>query len=97
MLQGEVIPHEEKIFSIFETYTEWIKKGKLHPNVELGKKILVTTDQYNLILDYQVMDEVSDNEIVEELADRILQKHRVQSWSFDKGFSSKINKELLKE
>jgi IS5 family transposase len=97
LLQGEMIPHEEKIFSIFETYTEWIKKGKLHPNVELGKKILVTTDQYNLMLDYQVMDEVSDNQVVEELADRILKKHRVQSWSFDKGFSSKINKELLKE
>ena len=97
LLQGELIPHEEKIFSIFETYTEWIKKGKLHPNVELGKKILVTTDQYNLMLDYQVMDEVSDNEVVEELAGRILKKHRVQSWSFDRGFSSKINKELLKE
>jgi hypothetical protein len=65
--------------------------------VELGKKILLTTDQYNLMLDYQVMDEVADNEAVEELADRILKKHRVQSWSFDKGFSSKNNKELLKE
>jgi IS5 family transposase len=97
LLQGEIIPHEEKVFSIFETYTEWIKKGKLHPNVELGKKILLTTDQYDLMLDYQVMDEVSDNEVVEELAGRILKKHRVQSWSFDKGFSSRINKELLKE
>ncbi|MCK5102159.1 MAG: ISNCY family transposase [Cyclobacteriaceae bacterium] len=97
LLQGEIIPHEEKVFSIFETYTEWIKKGKLHPNVELGKRILVSTDQYNLMLDYQVMDEVSDNEVVEELAGRILKKHCVQSWSFDRGFSSKINKELLKE
>jgi hypothetical protein len=97
LLQGEMIPHEEKIFSIFETYTEWIKKGKLHPNVELGKKVLLTTDQYNLMLDYQVMDELADNEAVEELADRILKKHRAQSWSFDKGFSSKNNKELLKE
>ena len=97
LIQGEQIPHEEKIFSIFETYTEWIKKGKLHPNVELGKKVLVTTDQYNLMVDYQVMDEISDSEIVEELADRIFERYIVKSWSFDKGFYSKKNKELLKQ
>ncbi len=37
ILQEEKISHEEKLFSIFEEYTEWISKGKLHPNVELGK------------------------------------------------------------
>ncbi len=97
LIQGEQIPHEEKIFSIFETYTEWIKKGKLNPNVELGKKVLVTTDQYNLILDYQVMDGISDSEVVEELANRIFERYVVKSWSFDKGFYSKPNKELLKQ
>jgi hypothetical protein len=29
ILKGENIPHDEKMFSIFETYTEWIKKGKV--------------------------------------------------------------------
>ncbi len=91
LIQAEQIPHEEKVFSIFETYTEWIKKGKLHPNVELGKKVLVTTDQYNLVLDYQVMDEISDSEVVEELANRIFERYAVKSWSFDKGFYSKEN------
>lgn len=38
LVKGEKIPHDEKLFSIFEEYTEWITKGKLHPNVELGKK-----------------------------------------------------------
>ncbi len=96
LIQAEQIPHEEKVFSIFETYTEWIKKGKLHPNVELGKKVLVTTDQYNLVLDYRVMDEISDSKVVEELAHRIFERYTVKSWSFDKGFYSKENKELLK-
>ena len=27
VLKGEQIPHEEKVFSIFEEYTEWITKG----------------------------------------------------------------------
>ncbi|RLB67787.1 MAG: ISNCY family transposase, partial [Deltaproteobacteria bacterium] len=62
ILQEEKIPHEEKLFSIFEEYTEWISKGKLHPNVELGKMLAITTDQYNLIVDYRVMEAQSDSE-----------------------------------
>lgn len=95
ILKGEKIPHEEKLFSIFETYTEWVKKGKSRPNVELGKKLNITTDQYNLIVDYQIMDDEQDRDILIEIADRVLQKYKVKVWSFDKGFWNKDNKELL--
>lgn len=37
------------------------------------------------------------SEIVPELANRILSEHTVKSWSFDKGFWHKNNKELLSE
>jgi len=97
IIDGEEIPHSEKIFSIFEDYTEWITKGKLRPNVELGKRTSITTDQYNLIIDYQVMDHQTDSEIVPDLARRIFEKFEVNSWSFDKGFWNKNNKKLLKE
>jgi len=95
ILKGEIIPHEEKLFSVFETYTEWIKKGKSRPSVELGKKLAITTDQFGLILDYQLMNEQQDRDIVIEVADRILSKYKVTSWSFDKGFWRKENKEIL--
>jgi IS5 family transposase len=95
LLQDEKIPHQEKMFSIFETYTEWINKGKSNPNVELGKKLAITTDQYDLIVDYQLMDEEQDRDIVIELADRLLTNYNIVSWSFDKGFWRKENKELL--
>jgi len=95
VLQGEKIPHQEKMFSIFETYTEWINKGKTNPNVELGKKLAITTDQFDLIVDYQLMNDEQDRDIVIELADRLLQKYNIVSWSFDKGFWRKENKELL--
>ena len=96
VIKGEKIPHSEKMFSIFETYTEWITKGKLHPSVELGKKLLVTTDQNNLIVDYLVMDNLSDSESVKDLAVRISLKYdEIESWSFDKGFYSKYNKAIL--
>lgn len=95
LLKGETIPHEEKMFSVFETYTEWIKKGKSRPSVELGKKLAVTTDQFGLIVDYQLMSGQQDRDIVIEVADRVLSKHKVASWSFDKGFWRKENKEIL--
>ncbi len=95
VLKGEMIPHAEKLFSVFETYTEWVKKGKSRPNVELGKKLMITTDQYNLIVDYQILNDQQDRDVVIELADRILPKYNVGSWSFDKGFWSRDNKELL--
>jgi len=95
ILKGEKIPHDEKMFSVFETYTEWIKKGKSRPNVELGKKLSITTDQYNLIVDYEIMTDQQDRDVVIDLADRLLNKYKVSSWSFDKGYWRKENKELL--
>ena len=95
ILKGETIPHNEKLFSIFETYTEWITKGKTRPNVELGKKLNITTDQYNLIIDYQIMHDEQDRDIVLEIADRVLQCFSVSSWSFDKGYWNKDNKAIL--
>ena len=97
LIKGEVIPHEEKMFSIFEQYTEWITKGKLNPAVELGKRTAITTDEFHLIIDYKIMENESDSEIVKELAKRVLSKYKVGSWSFDKGFWHKDNKALLKE
>ena len=97
VLQGEKIPHEEKVFSIFEEYTEWITKGKSHPNVELGKMLAITTDQYNLIVDYRIMDHQSDSEMVRPIAEELTSQYNIVSWSFDKGYWHKDNKVLLEE
>ncbi len=97
IIKVEDIPHEEKMFPIFEQYTEWVTKGKMRPNVELGKKVSITTDQFNLIVDYDIMEHVSDSEIVPGLAQRIFLGYKAKSWSFDKGFWNKENKELLSE
>lgn len=97
IIKGETIPHEEKMFSIFEEYTELIKKGKTRPNVELGKKLAITSDHYNLIIDHQILDKEQDREMVEKLAERVLERYTVKSWSFDKGYWTKENKELLRK
>lgn len=95
ILKGEKIPHSEKMFSIFEQYTEWITKGKMRPNVELGKRVAITTDQYHLIVDYWVMDHESDSSTVLGLKERLEKKYIINSWSFDKGYWNKKNKEIL--
>lgn len=95
LIKGETIPHKEKVFSIFQPYAEWITKGKLHPNVEIGKKLFVTTDQCHLIVDYQIGDHQADNQLTLEIAARLLAKYIIQSLSVDKGFSDMADKDLL--
>lgn len=98
LVKGEEIPASEKIFSIFEPHTEWIKKGKLHPNVELGKLVLITTDQFQFIVDYDVMEYEKDAAQVAPLYKRIkthFPQVKIASHSFDKGFFSKDNFNVL--
>jgi hypothetical protein len=98
LLKGEKIPHNEKIFSLFEPYTQWINKGKSHPSVELGRKLLLTTDQHGLALYYKVMDQSSDSIETIPLVGTLFRQYgeiSFESMSFDKGFSSLEDRNLL--
>jgi IS5 family transposase len=98
LLKGEVIPHEEKLFSIFEPHSEWISKGKVGIQAEIGHKILVATDQYHFILHHQVIENTSDYGLAVQLTKKLLEKYPdIASLSFDKGFFSKENKEKVRE
>ena len=98
LLKGEVIPAEEKVFSIFEPHTEWLTKGKLNRKVELGHLLLITTDQHQFIVDYKVLDKQRDAQQVGPLCERLKKNFgnkKIYSHSFDKGFWSKDNLEKL--
>ena len=100
LIKGEVIPHEEKMFSLFEPHTEWIAKGKTRPNVELGHRLLITTNQRGRIVDYKVMENTVDSQEVFALIDRLKVMYGeagVCSHSFDKGFYSAENKAKVSE
>jgi transposase, IS5 family len=100
LIKGEVIPAAEKIYSIFEEHTEWVTKGKLNKKVELGHLLLITTDQYQFIVDYQVMEKQKDASQISSLCERIkknLPDQKLYSHSFDKGFWSEDNHTTLKE
>jgi len=98
VLQGERIPHEEKVFSIFQPHTEWISKGKAGVPVELGLRVCVVEDQHRFILHHQVMEKTTDDQIavaiVKETQVRFSGLYAV---SMDKGFHSPSNQTQLKE
>ena len=52
----EVVPAEEKVYSIFEPHTDLIKRGKAHKPVEFGHKVLLAESRIGLITDYRVLD-----------------------------------------
>ena len=99
LLQGERIPASEKVYSLFEPHTEWITKGKLHPSVELGHRLLVASDQHGLIQDYaELIGQVDVDQSV-PVADRLLGRYgaeSIASMSFDKGFTRAADRELLR-
>ncbi len=96
VLQGEVIPHGEKVFSIFEPHTEWISKGKAGVPVELGVRVCVLEDQYQFILHHQVMWQETDDKVAVAMVEQAQQRHPgLTQCSFDKGFYTPENQREL--
>jgi IS5 family transposase len=55
VLEGEEVPNEKKIFSIFETHTDLIKRGKPLKPVEFGHKVFLAESARGLITQYVVL------------------------------------------
>ena len=97
-LQEQTIAASEKVFSLFEPPTEWIQKGKQRPNVELGHRLLIATDQPHLIQDYALPVGEADVDQSVPVADRLLGRYEagsLASLSFDQGFTRTEDRELL--
>jgi len=98
VLQGETIPHGEKVFSIFQPHTEWISKGKAGVPVELGLRVAIVEDQHRFILHHQVMEKTTDDQIAVALVEQTQTRFpTVKAMSFDKGFHSPCNQTDLKQ
>lgn len=96
VVEGETIPHHEKVFSLFEEHTEWIVKGKAGVSQELGLKVCVVKDQYGFILHHRVMQNETDDQIAVPMIEATKKRfYDFTSCSFDKGFHSPKNQEQL--
>jgi hypothetical protein len=98
VMEGQIIPHEEKVFSLFHPHTEWISKGKAGVPAELGLRVCVVEDQQGFILHHQIMEKVTDDTIAVSIVREAKQRcERLRSVSLDKGFHSKENQAKLAE
>jgi hypothetical protein len=98
VILGQSIPHEQKVFSLFQPHTEWISKGKAGVPMELGVKVCILEDQHQFILHHQVMQNHSDEQICVPMVEQA-KKHftGLHGCSFDKGFHCPANQVALKE
>ncbi len=95
IVQGETVPAEQKVVSIFEDHTDIIIKDRR--GTHYGHKICLTGGASNLILDCVILEgNPADTELVERMLDRqkqIYGRYPLKV-ALDGGFASKEN--LLK-
>lgn len=98
VIQGEIIPSAEKVFSIFEPYTKWLSKGKAGVPVEFGLNVCILEDQYQFILHHRVMlDELDVDIAIPMVQETKTRFPKLSSCSFDQAFDSPKNRQELEE
>ena len=94
VLHGEQVPTEEKLYSIFETHTDLIKRGKVLKPVEFGHKVFLAESGRGLITQYRVLSgNPADQVHVKPSLDRhtALFDAAPQLYSSDRGFFNEAN------
>lgn len=98
IINGEKIPHDEKVFSIFEEYTEWLVKGKAGIQQELGLNVCIIEDQFGFILNHRIMKKEVDKSIAVPFTTETKELFsNLKSCSYDKGFWTTKNQPALTE
>ena len=65
IIQGENVPSDEKLYSLFEEHTELIVRGKAGKPIEFGHKILIAQTGEKYIHHYNVMEKrIEDQELL---------------------------------
>ena len=96
LLLGETIPHEEKVFSIFEPHTRWVSKGKAGTPVELGVPVALIEDQHRFILHHEVLWDGSDVKAAVPMVKAAQERFcDLRVCSFDRNFHSRDNRVRL--
>ena len=94
--KGITIPHEEKLFSLFEPHTRWIMKGKAGRPVDLGVPLTVLEDQHQFILGWHLQWHGGDVDVAVPLVAACQAQYpELRGCSFDRGFHSPANQQQL--
>lgn len=93
IFDGEVVPADEKVYSLFEEHTELLKRGKAGKAVEFGHKVLIAQTGEKFISHYRVMrTREEDKDLLNETleAHRKLFGHTPATLAADKGFYESV-------
>jgi len=100
VINGEKVPVDHKIVSMFETHTDIICRGKTQSPTEFGHKVSFFAGKSGLITQYKVLEgNPSDSDLFPEL----MEKHERQYGklpfhvAMDRRYFSKANEELAYE
>ena len=94
-VKGEVVPNDEKIFSIYERHTDIIVKGKRE--AQFGHKVNLADGRSKLILDCEVLKgNPSDSTLFNPTIDRVKSNYgrSPKSVAADGGYASKANQQI---
>jgi hypothetical protein len=100
VLEGEDVPNDEKLFSIFEPHTQLYKRGKAGQPVQFGRLVLIYEDAAGFISHHHIMPrDAQDQDVIvvqtRKLQDRV--DNQIEEASFDRGFHSPENQDQLGE
>jgi len=100
VLEGETVPVEEKVYSIFEPHTDLIKRGKTLKPVEFGHKVFLAESVRGLITEYRVLD---GNPVDSDHVEASLEHHKEffqqvpDRYAADRGFYTVENVQKCKD
>lgn len=97
-IEGNQVPNEKKLFSIYELHTDIIVKGQRE--VEFGHKVSLATGSSNLILDCQVLKgNPADKTLFQEVVSRVIENYRTvpRDCAADGGYATLANLNFAKE
>ncbi|MFA4851023.1 MAG: ISNCY family transposase [Bacteroidales bacterium] len=93
-IEGEKVPNEDKLFSIYEQHTDIIVKGQRE--VLFGHKINLAAGKSNLILDCQILrGNPADKSLFKQTIDNVIQNYEIipRDSATDGGYASLANLE----
>lgn len=96
-IKGEIVPNDQKVFSIYEQHTDIIVKGQRE--VKFGHKVNVGTGKSNLILTCEVLQgNPADTGLFQKTIDTLVEQYNIvpRDSATDGGFASKANAEYAK-
>jgi len=97
-LEGEKVPNDEKLFSIYELHTDIIVKGQR--DVQFGHKINLAAGKSNMVLDCQILTgNPADKSLYEPTINRVIENYGIvpRDSTTDGGYASLHNLNYAQE